>query len=427
MIKIRKLFSAFLCFIVLFSFPTVASANAPYTLSADLYYDDTYVENAQTIGATSADVFSNWGYDILKSARIDAIVPFDLKKGDTLTLSFNVSNHSHYESITPKYYYFQETSTGAKLTYNSWSFDSVEYSSGKGVIKLTAIQDFLSTGNNQLHIGVEFNCDCSCTDVAEFHIRNIDFNKETAETIQSNSVLSWFQRLFDKIGNGFTELKVKIETTISSLSSNIDSWGQSIVNWFSSIGKQLSDIKSSIKTWFNGLGNQISGFFDGLWNNITSKVNEVEEKIKSFWEDTKQWFKDLFVPDSEFFTQYRIDIELWFSEHFGILYQSIAIIIAMFDGLALLYSGVYTADPTVTIPDITIHVNGEDLMIINSFDFNLAEIASSGFPQLMYEFYLTVVYIYCSYWVVMYCYRKYLQLLEVHNEYTTMVEERGTA
>lgn len=164
------------------------------------------------------------------------------------------------------------------------------------------------------------------------------------------NVLTWLKEIRDKIVNGFNELGKTIANQFSNLVKNVQSMIESVNKW-------LSDTVNNIKQFMTNVGN----WFTNLYNNIAGKIDIVIT-------DIKQWVHDLFVPDPQFFEEYRNRWDQWMQLHLGFLYQSMNIIEVLMSAVS---NAQVNNNLTVNLPKLQLPDNFGGHVIFNGGTFNL--------------------------------------------------------
>lgn len=137
----------------------------------------------------------------------------------------------------------------------------------------------------------------------------IDKFKDITDSIKQNISLmtSDIQGFFQSLKNHLSDLVVKIKTFFAELGEQITAFAMSVKEWFADLFSKLGDWFASVGQWFKD-----------LWSNIANKFVEIKT-------DIKDWFESLFVVGENFWTDYRDNFNVFMSEHFGFLYQTMDI------------------------------------------------------------------------------------------------------
>lgn len=170
-------------------------------------------------------------------------------------------------------------------------------------------------------------------------------------------ILSWLQQIKNGITDFFTNFSTYLSNGISVVQGWLSNLGATIGGFFTTLWSNLSTAFSNIGTWFTNLGNRISGFFIALVNDI----------------------KGLFIPDDDFFTDYKADVEEAMQEHFGALYESVEVTADLLHSLDDLFDYERPEDLNISFPRLrfAMRVNSSSITHrIELFDISNSNIAS---------------------------------------------------
>ena len=143
------------------------------------------------------------------------------------------------------------------------------------------------------------------------------------ETQARNTIYAFFQSIISGLGTLGDRLVSSLSDLSTSISGFFTGLGDRISGFFSSLWSDLSTSFTNIGNWFSSLGDRISGFFSTLGDRISGFFSTIYTNITT-------WFNGLFTLSPEWSTNYHNQWKTWFSQHFGILYQSVEIIQYLF-------------------------------------------------------------------------------------------------
>lgn len=188
------------------------------------------------------------------------------------------------------------------------------------------------------------------TSINEYIQKVIDKFKDITDSIKQNISLmtSDIQGFFQSLKNHLSDLVVKIKTFFAELGEQITAFALSVKEWFADLFSKLGDWFASVGQWFKD-----------LWTNISNKFVEIKT-------DIKDWFESLFVVGENFWSEYRDNFNVFMSEHFGFLYQTMDIFTTILNRFKELLVGDGSA--AIRIPKIAIpaKVLGQEYVILKS-------------------------------------------------------------
>lgn len=132
--------------------------------------------------------------------------------------------------------------------------------------------------------------------------------------------------------------------------------------------------------------NSAAALQQSIDNQTQAQINATEQQtsaIGGFFENLLNGIMSLFIPSTEYFTQFFNDFNTWMEEHFGALYYPIALIVDVLQRLAALP---VNQQPSITLPGVTIQ--GQKLWDETTYKFDFSDGLGLG---TIYQLYLTVV------------------------------------
>lgn len=191
------------------------------------------------------------------------------------------------------------------------------------------------------------------TSINEYIQKVIDKFKDITDSIKQNISLmtSDIQGFFQSLKNHLSDLVVKIKTFFAELGEQITAFAMSVKEWFADLFSKLGDWFASVGQWFKD-----------LWSNISNKFVEIKT-------DIKDWFESLFVVGENFWAEYRDNFNVFMSEHFGFLYQTMDIFSTILTRFKELLVG--NGSGGVHIPKVAIpaKVLGQEYIIVKPKTF----------------------------------------------------------
>lgn len=174
--------------------------------------------------------------------------------------------------------------------------------------------------------------------------------------------------------------KITFNLLLSGYSSNVDLTIDNVtvkrVDPDSELGDKIDDQTQQQKGFFERLGDRIGGFFEGLLDGI----------------------KNLFLPSSEYITEFFDDWNTWFADHFGILYYPFDFFIDICTRLLNLQ---IPENPSITFPGV--EIMGYTLWEDTVYSFDL-----SALPALsdLHQTYYVVVDVIIALWLINFARKK---------------------
>lgn len=163
-------------------------------------------------------------------------------------------------------------------------------------------------------------------------------------------VVQWLKDIRDKLVNGFNDMVNAIELQFRQLVEKLQKLFDDVTEWLFNILDSIQDFIIKVGNWFSD-----------LYNNIAGKIDLVIT-------DIKQWVHDLFVPDPQFFEDYRNRWDQWMQLHLGFLYQSMNIIDVLMTSIS---NAQVNNNLTVNLPKLQLPDNFGGHVIFNGGIFNL--------------------------------------------------------
>lgn len=342
----------------------------------------------------------------------------DYKVGDKYLLSFTLDSSS---GVSDGYILF---GCGKVLSTGFQFIKSLEISSGFNSNISSDYSISFEGPNENSYVGFMFFSNSNCT----FRVSNIKLINKSEE--RDNKFLSAIARFFQNLWDNLLEAFTNIGVWFSQLSSSIGGWfsdsNTNVTNNFSSLFSSLTTSFTNIGNWFSQLGTNISGFFNTLWGNINSAFNNITLAISNFfttlWSNLNTAFnnirqaisnlvtsigafftnladdiKSFFIPDDDFFDDYKENFDTLLEEHLGVVYSSGDFIVQLVNKCKTLLSSTTTDD--LYFPEIKFNLPGsnQQVNLINrtavSFEF-----LNSGIFQTLYGLYkviLNIILIFC--------------------------------
>lgn len=214
----------------------------------------------------------------------------------------------------------------------------------------------------------------------------------------TSSISSGYQTRLEFVFNqSFSQANWYYLTDPIYLNDNDDESGllHSIIEWLRTIRDKLIDVGSSITTGFSSLGTRIGNFFADLKQGFIDKLESVKTAITNAIDGIEQWFidlkdnivdglKSLFIPRDGYFSEKKTQLENFFQQHFGALYQGPAVLIELLRKLL----GLHPVTPQITFPSIKMWWQGEVVQLTDDLVYSWEWIKESSSPL----HYIWVVY-----------------------------------
>lgn len=206
----------------------------------------------------------------------------------------------------------------------------------------------------------------------------------------------------------FTDNNASDDEKIDGILEWLSAVYHSIVGGEDSRGVKHDGLVQGIKNGLTNLGNTIGGFFENLKVSIENKIDSIQQWFVELGENIIDGIKSLFIPEDGYFETKKIELETFFSEHFGIVYTAGSLSI---DVLKKFTSLKPPAQAVLHVPAWQMQLPWESnkiLTIVPAMDVNFSEyINSSGVLHTFYKFYRAFITVVIIFMVVNYAKRKF--------------------
>lgn len=154
----------------------------------------------------------------------------------------------------------------------------------------------------------------------------------------------------------------------------------------------------NLKSWFSDLGDSIGGFFSalgdkisGLFNSLSEWISDLKETITAKLEAIVDDIKGLFIPDEQFVSTWRSDMESLLADHLGVVYDVADFFIDFIRKIFNLLSHSSDFELNFVLPKLEFEIGGETYVIWNDTAVDMSFL-NSGIFKVMYTMYKVILY-----------------------------------
>lgn len=154
----------------------------------------------------------------------------------------------------------------------------------------------------------------------------------------------------------------------------------------------------NLKSWFSDLGDSIGGFFSalgdkisGLFNSLSEWISDLKETITAKLEAIVDDIKGLFIPDAQFVSTWRSDMESLLADHLGVVYDVADFFIEFIQKIFNLLSHSSDFELNFVLPKLEFEIGGETYVIWNDTAVDMSFL-NSGIFKVMYTMYKVILY-----------------------------------
>lgn len=155
----------------------------------------------------------------------------------------------------------------------------------------------------------------------------------------------------------------------------------------------------NLKTWFSDLGDSIGGFFSalgdkisGLFNSLSEWISDLKETITEKIEAIVEDIKGLFVPDEEFVSNWRSDMESLLADHLGVVYDVADFFIDFIQKIFNLLSHSSDFELNFVLPKLDFEIGESTYTLWNDTVVDMSFL-NSGIFKVLYTMYKVILYI----------------------------------
>lgn len=339
---IKKFISCMLCCVIVAGLtPCVAQAADINLVSngLDFYYGSTVHSSPKSVPFT-VKLNDTYGGNLAGSFVLDFKRTISWTEGTNWTFT---------AKLDPAAFQNVKAYVSFNIGQNYWTRQCT-YDNGV----ITCHEDSWSNDSNNVHIELHiigFTYKPAYKDkkiVLDFE--SIQVQSKTEEQGFWNRVVQWLKDIRDKLVNGFNDMVNAIELQFHQLVEKLQKLFDDVTEWLFNIMDSIQDFIIKVGNWFSD-----------LYNNIAGKIDLVIT-------DIKQWVHDLFVPDPQFFEDYRNRWDQWMQLHLGFLYQSMNIIDVLMTSIS---NAQVNNNLSVNLPKLQLPDNFGGHVIFNGGIFNL--------------------------------------------------------
>lgn len=139
-------------------------------------------------------------------------------------------------------------------------------------------------------------------------------------------------------------------------------------------------IFSALSDKISSLFNSLSGWISDLKETITAKLEAIVDDIKG-----------LFIPDEQFVSAWRSDMESLLADHLGVVYDVADFFIEFIQKIFNLLSHSSDFELNFVLPKLEFEIGGETYVIWNDTAVDMSFL-NSGIFKVMYTMYKVILY-----------------------------------
>lgn len=182
-----------------------------------------------------------------------------------------------------------------------------------------------------------------------------------------------------------------IKDTASDIRTGFSNLGSTISNKFSELGTKISNSFDNLNQWLISVKNSIVGKLTEVKDGINNKLQELKDKLAQQIAQIKEDIRSLFIPSDGYFNDKRGELDTFFNEHFGALYQGPTILVNLIKKLVT----ISPQEPGITLPAIEFMWQGKKVSLTEPIHYSFSWVNDAAHPlHFAYTFYrgfITVV------------------------------------
>lgn len=182
-----------------------------------------------------------------------------------------------------------------------------------------------------------------------------------------------------------------IKDTATDIRTGFSNLGTSISNKFSELGNKISNSFDNLNQWLTSVKDSIVSKLADVKDGINNKLQELKDKLAQQIAQIKEDIRSLFVPSDGYFNNKRGELDTFFNEHFGALYQGPTILVNLIKKLVT----ISPQELGITLPAIEFMWQGKKVSLTEPIHYSFSWVNDAAHPlHFAYTFYrgfITVV------------------------------------
>ena len=200
-----------------------------------------------------------------------------------------------------------------------------------------------------------------------------------------------------------------IKDTASDIRNGFSNLGNTISSKFSELGTKIANSFDNLNQWLISVKDSIVGKLAEVKDGINNKLQELKDKLAQQIAQIKEDIRSLFVPSDGYFSNKRGELDTFFNEHFGALYQGPTILVNLIKKLVT----ISPQEPGITLPAIEFMWQGKKVSLTEPIHYSFAWVNDSTHPlHFAYTFYRGFVTVAMFIAFVTYLKNKYSYIFE---------------
>ncbi len=207
-------------------------------------------------------------------------------------------------------------------------------------------------------------------------------------------LFEWFQEKFDAIGESFSNLGNKLTELKDGFVSKISELGDSIGSFFDNLFNKISRFFHDLKWEIVGGSCDDSECLKiphtSLADKITNKLAELKQSVIDLGNNILDGIKRLFVPDEQFISTWKEEMEILLQERLGIIWDAGDFFIALIQTIGDLLTT--TADDIhYELPEMVVELNGQTYTLWQAQQVDFSFLEKNAFFAMLYKLYKAVL------------------------------------
>ena len=375
-----------------------AAANSSMTVTD---YSSTMVVEDSTYNGTHYNKIYNTNSDYYKAGYTKNVITsnsFTVKANHSYSVDFKSMMDSAVKYSLRCYIYVYDGNGNATDTIILYDFTS---NGGYGVNNHSF--DF-NLSNSQLPAGYSLKFGITQTVAQQYSynwkwfITDISYTDNDDNTGLLNTIIT----AIGVVWNSIKDTAADIRTGFSNL-------GNTIANKFSELGTKISNSFDNLNQWLISVKDSIVGKLAEVKDGINNKLQELKDKLAQQIAQIKEDIRSLFVPSDDYFGNKRGELDTFFNEHFGALYQGPTILVNLIKKLVT----ITPKEPGITLPAIEFMWQGKKVTLTEPIHYSFSWVNDSEHPlHFAYTFYRGFVTVAMFVAFVTYLKHKYSYIFE---------------
>lgn len=214
----------------------------------------------------------------------------------------------------------------------------------------------------------------------KFMITDISYTDTDDNTGLLNTIISAIGVVWNSIKDTATDIRTGFSNLVTTIS-----------NKFSELGTRISNSFDNLNQWLISVKDSIVGKLTEVKDGINNKLQELKDKLAQQIAQIKEDIRSLFVPSDGYFNDKRGELDTFFNEHFGALYQGPTILVNLIKKLVT----ISPQEPGITLPAIEFMWQGKKVSLTEPIHYSFSWVNDAAHPlHFAYTFYrgfITVV------------------------------------